>query len=193
MRSPRVDDWPEQWLVDIDRREATGDRSPLAVWWAQFFAWTRGGVVDEQVLADALGQLVEARQRAAEEQRRARMLQLLSEPPRRVDPWGDAPADHGLDIRVDGENPVGVTFGLDHATGPDATVIAAVERGPDGSLRTLSIGTPWSNDDLGARLITEHRSGHGRSARTWAQGRRVIDEAMYDATQPRSEWPFLDP
>lgn len=72
MRSPRVDDWPEQWLVDIDRREAAGDRSPKAVWWAQFFAWTRGGTVDEQALADALEQLVAARQRAAEEQRRAK-------------------------------------------------------------------------------------------------------------------------
>jgi len=127
MRSPRVDDWPAQWLVDIDRREAAGDRSPLEVWWAQFYAWTRGGMVDEQALADALEELARSRRST---------MRVTG---------GTALAELGLDIRVDGENPVEVTFGVDLASGPDSTVSAEVERGPDGSLRTRTLSFPPSS------------------------------------------------
>jgi hypothetical protein len=54
-RTPAFE-WPAQWLVDMDMREAKGDRSWQAVWWAQFYAWTRGVALDEERLRWALDQ-----------------------------------------------------------------------------------------------------------------------------------------
>jgi hypothetical protein len=48
-RTPAFE-WPAQWLVDMDLREDNGDRSWQAVWWAQFYAWTRGVALDEERL-----------------------------------------------------------------------------------------------------------------------------------------------
>jgi hypothetical protein len=47
-------DWPAQWLVDLDWREAQGDDSWQAVWWAEFMAWTRGAAIDVDRLQRAL-------------------------------------------------------------------------------------------------------------------------------------------
>jgi hypothetical protein len=54
-RTPAFE-WPAQWLVDMDLREANGDTSWVAVWWAQFYAWTRGVALDEARLQWALDQ-----------------------------------------------------------------------------------------------------------------------------------------
>jgi hypothetical protein len=54
-RTPAFE-WPAQWLVDMDQREANGDRSWVAVWWAQFYAWTRGVALDDERLRWALDQ-----------------------------------------------------------------------------------------------------------------------------------------
>lgn len=64
MRSPILgDDWPPQWRVEFDQREADGDTSPRAVWWRAFADWiVAGKEPDESGLADLLADAMERRQ-----------------------------------------------------------------------------------------------------------------------------------